>query len=483
MRKLVLSLVFLVTVGILAYITVLSKSYQPNLLEVYSTNVKCTSEFEHLFDHNNFREFKIVISQEEWDGMSQDMEDYFRIDQSMRVGTYRKADIYYTDNYGESVIKDVGIHTKGNTTRVVPETNGKINRFNFKLKFDETFSEIEGTDTYINLNNREFADLSELNFKFNNGSDQSLIHEIFAYDLFNSAGVNTVKASLATVIVVIDGKEYDYGVYTIIEPIDKKFLKKRYGKDRDEGNLYKCLWQNYGPASLERIRDKSAVGIKNWKYNYRPAYDLKTNKNKADHQVLYDFIDNINLLEGDLFKDYIEENFDVDMFLRYLAMGILVGGPDDYRAMGNNYYLYFNNDGKIALLPYDYDNSFGAGWGGEPATNYVGLLNADIYKYISIDSVLSKGKVRKPLVDKILEIDAYREKYEDYLEILVDSSNNYFTYSKFEETFNRLNRVYGEHTSNYFNTSLKMKLSTENQYFKKKIASVTSQLEEANSNE
>ena len=158
-----------------------------------------------------------------------------------------------------------------------------------------------------------------------------------------------------------------FGIYTIIEPVDKSFLTKRYGRDGNDGNLYKCLFGDSGPATLEPIGnvpermfpERRVIGSKDWKTNYRPTYDLKTNEEAADHTVLLDFINKLNTLSGKELKFYLDNNFRVKDFLMAQAINVLLGKWDDYWPMGNNYYLYFNNRGKIEFIPVDYDMVFG----------------------------------------------------------------------------------------------------------------------------
>lgn len=476
MRKFSLAVILLLTIGLLIVAIYISNDYKLDQTKIKPTKIVGTIEYDRLFAYDNFRQFKIVISQEEWDGLSQDIFDYAEKFNNYKVGNYRKADVYYTDHYGETVFKDVGIRTKGNTTRVPPEVDGQRYRFHFKLKFDEVFEDLLENENR-KIKNRNLSGLTELNFKYHNGTDPSYVREIFALELFNKVGVLASNATLASVIYVIDGIEYDYGVYTIIEPIDKDFLTKRFGKERDDGNLYKCLWQNYGPASLEPATPL-AIGIKDWETDYRPSYDLKTNKKEEDHSELKLFIENLNKIPDENFKAYIGETFDVDSFLRYQAMTLLIANPDDYWAMGNNYYLYFNNDGKIVFIPTDYDHSFGVGWGGEPVTSYEDLISADIYNYVSIDSgLMGRRKIRKPLVERILAIDEYREKYEDYLTLFIEESNQYFSYKEFNKTFGVLKKVYSQHTPDYFNEYARMLVMYEINFFEQKIRSVKSQLE------
>ena len=135
----------------------------------------------------------------------------------------------------------------------------------------------------------------------------------------------------------------------------------------------------------------------------------------ANTSDLAAFIDNINSLSGEEFAAYIKETFEVDRFLRYLAMNVLLGNMDSYRGMGNNYYLYFNNLGKIDFIPYDYDSSLGGGWSGNPVWTHEGVATADIYVWHNLASDFLEQKTSRPLSDRILAIDEYRKQYEYYL--------------------------------------------------------------------
>lgn len=432
--------------------------------------------YETLFDNSRLHRFKIVISQTEWDGLSEDLIEMQPVDSYMRTSDYRKADLYYMDENSEVMITEVGIRTKGNTSRVFPEDENGLHRFNFKIKFNETFDRKENTAAYDYLDNREFAGMEELNFKANNGSDPTNIRELFSYELISDFGVNAPKASLAVLTIVVEGVEHDYGVVKYIEPVDKKFLTKRYGKSNNDGNLYKCLWQNYGPASLMPLTRRSAIGIKDSAKNYRPTYDLKTNKKEANYQDMLDFISQLNSLEGEGFKSYIETHFSVDAFLRSQALDVLLGNIDGYRSMGNNYYLYFDEEGIAKWIPYDYDNILGAGWDGDPNWSYEGIATADIYEWKNLNARMYDPDTTHPLFDKIININEYQQKYEEYLAELINPKKDYFSYDRFMRMYNRLYALYGSYVDNEAKEGNLWELSNEEWYFNTKIRSVSRQL-------
>jgi hypothetical protein len=277
-----------------------------------------------------------------------------------------------------------------------------------------------------------------------------------------------------TCALPISGKLVHYGVYTIIEPIDKAFLTSRFGAQANDGNLYKCLWENT-PATLEPISDPKEIGVKDWKTGYRPAYDLQTNEDAAATWDLEAFIDNINGLNDADFAAYIASRFEVDRFLRYLAVNLLLGNADDYRTMGNNYYLYFNNAGKIELLPYDYDACLGGGWNGGSASSYEALATEDIHAALNLNASFLGRDVAHPLVDRILVIPEYRERYEHYLKSFIESG--LFSYDTFREKFEKLKTLYGDAAcSDTLDSGESMTLTNEEWFFAVKTDSVLSQL-------
>ncbi len=241
------------------------------------------------------------------------------------------------------------------------------------------FDQKEGTPEWEDRNQRRFAKLRELELRMNTPNaetgawDTSQMRELYGYEMMRRAGVNASRVGSARLWVTIGEEKHYFGIYTLIEVPDKSFLTKRYGSGANDGNLYKCQWGASGPANLGRIDDPNnyehplaadprIVGVKNWQTHYRPTYDLKTNTDVPDHTEFLQFVRNLNTLSGEALKEYLDARFEVDRFLRYLAINVLIGRWDDYWSIGSNYYLYFNNEGKIEHFPTDFDISLGEGF-------------------------------------------------------------------------------------------------------------------------
>ena len=241
-----------------------------------------------------------------------------------------------------------------------------------------------------------------MNLKWANG-DPSYARENFCYDLFERAGVWTAsKATYARVWVHVEGDSAPayYGVYTMIEPYDNKYLDRRKTQFvNTDGNLWKCSYTSRGPADLRS--ENADMGEDDNVHEY--TYELKESAAgfpDAKSQ-LQDFIRKVNNLGDSEFKAWMEEKFDVPLFLRTVAVDVAVGMWDDMWNNGNNYYLYFDSPDrenyKVFVLPYDYDNTLGTSNTYDPAKQNPsewGGDNVQAYATCHEDSGIQTGVCR-----------------------------------------------------------------------------------------
>ncbi|MBU1094634.1 MAG: CotH kinase family protein [Firmicutes bacterium] len=438
---------------------------------VTDTNVE---PFTRLFNDEIEKSLIITISNAEWTGLNDAMISYAeQFGGDLRTDHYAKADLTYTDDLGRVEIADIGLRTRGNLSRVLVEnSDGSLNLSNFKISFDEDFDQ---ADLKANKKRTVF-ELEELDMKFNRNWDSTYLSEKFSLDLFNEFGVYAATTTLANLYITIGEETHYYGLYTLFEPIDEQFLQRRMTETQAEGNLYKSLWQQFMPASLQYVTYPQEIGMKDVSTNYRPTYDLKTNEKVGDTSDLAAFINQINSLNDLDFVQYIDDYFNVDMFLRQLAVGVLLGNPDDYRAMGNNYYFYHDNLLNIwTMIPYDYDHGLGQGWTGEPVfTDYT--IGADIYEWGNLNQVfLNVETYAHPLVDRILNVSKYQVLYENYLALLIDPENHLFSYEQFLSQYNMQKGLYDDMLSDAM-MNLNFDLRNIEWYMNGKIADIDNQL-------
>lgn len=220
-------------------------------------------------------------------------------------------------------------------------------------------------------------------------------------------------------------KTLDYGVYAMIEEINKQFLKERSEISPEigtkfngnKGNLWKCTWQSANGPSMARDYDiYRSFGVEeinlDENQSMRYDYDLKTNKDDfySARDELIKFITDLNTLStNDEIKKFYESKMDVDLFLKTYACNVVLGMDDDYWNNKNNYYFYFDKKGKCYFIPYDYDNILGTNCSSDTATR-----NPLVWGELGYDA---------PIVEKLLSVPEYKEKYAKYLLELCDESS------------------------------------------------------------
>ncbi|UCH14678.1 MAG: CotH kinase family protein [Bacteroidales bacterium] len=283
----------------------------------------------------------------------------------------------YNSGTVTDTIEDVGFRLRGNTSRSAAKKS-------FKVSFN-TFER-----------GRKYYGLEKLNLNGEH-NDPSIIRSKLCWDIFKSMQVPGTRANHVRLYI---NDDY-YGLYINVEHIDENFVDDRFGNN--DGNLYKCLW----PADLDYLGSdpelyKFTVGV-------RRTYDLKTNNNLDDYSDLADLIAFLNFTPEPDFTD-LEKIFNVDGFLRILAVDVATGSWDDYWYLKNNYYLYHNPATDLfEFIPYDFDNTFGIDWFGKD------WGNRDIYNWGHESEV-------RPLVTRILAVQEYRDRYSYYLNKLLNNS-------------------------------------------------------------
>jgi Leucine-rich repeat (LRR) protein/spore coat protein CotH len=422
--------------------------------------------FDRIFDDSIAKSITIEISQNEWDDLNQAMIDYDEQFDSYRTSYYAMADFVYEDGNGQVRVENIGFRTRGGSysRNLIEDEEGNLQMSHFKVSFHETFDE----EMYHFNDIRTVFNVEELDMKWNRNYESTYLSEKFALDLMSQFGVYAAHTTLANLYIKIGDTTYFYGVYTIYEPIDNLFLEERMDGEEAEGDLYKSLWQHYGPATLWDDYPYQAIGEKDTTVNYRPTYDIKTNKSTYDRLLLESFIENVSQLNDQAFDDYISRYFDVDRFLRYLAVNALVGNPDDYRSMGNNYYFYHNpvND-MWTIIPYDFDHGMGEGW--NPFEDY--SLGLDIYEWETLNGI------RKPVLsDKILKIERYQLQYEAYLLELMDPENDLFSYDVYYDLFTQQKAIYDDDLENAM-LNLNFDIRDVQEYMQSKIQEISDQIE------
>ncbi|MBO4434435.1 MAG: CotH kinase family protein [Bacteroidales bacterium] len=342
----------------------------------------------YAFDESVIPEIHLTITQDEWDQLLK----YY--DKNSNTQEYIHCNVKYVKGKETTTITDAGLRLKGNTSRRRPQKGDKFRHVHFGLNFHHYNEDPKHT-----LKGLRKVDLKW--FK----DDPAYVREVYCYDLFRREGVWTAVRDVycRLWLKVGDGDEMYYGVYGMLEHIDKNYLRireKEFGSH--EGNLWKCHWNS-------TLKDANAsMGADNNSTDY--IYELKTNKETGEAAAkgqLRNFIKNLNNLSGSEFDSWISSHMDVDLFLKTLAVNVAVGMWDDYWNNSNNYYLYFNTTDKenykVWFIPYDYDNTLGT------------MKSLGVQSDAGRQNPLKWGDSSYPLTNKILQNTTWKSTYIQYL--------------------------------------------------------------------
>jgi spore coat protein CotH len=234
---------------------------------------------------------------------------------------------------------NVRMRYKGNSSLMAATSTG-----NGKVPFRLDFAPDRKASS-----SQSFYGFRKLTFS-SNFADDSQLREVLATEVLRDRGVPAARAAFYRVVVDTgEGARY-WGLYTMVEdPSDGAMLDAQLGGRG--ANLYKpdgpaATWTRFEPASFEK----------------------KTNEGGRDFS---DVIAAIDALHSDTtdrraWRGRIERVFDVDLFLRWLAVNTAILNWDAYGAMAHNYYLYGDavRGGRLRWIPWDHNMAFGAGPGG-----------------------------------------------------------------------------------------------------------------------
>ena len=173
--------------------------------------------------------------------------------------------------------------------------------------------------------------------------DNSLVHELGAYKLYNSMGVVAPNTGWAEVFV--NGKSK--GVYLNVETPDDIFLSKRF-KDPTQH-----LYEGQAFADLKPGNDSGAQ----YEGKFTVDEGWTTTPNKADLTAL---IEAANVEPAKAWWDGLAKRVDRTAMVKMFAVDNFIGHWDGYSGpIINNYYLRSNSKSVFTFLPWGADQTFG----------------------------------------------------------------------------------------------------------------------------
>ncbi len=348
----------------------------------------------------------------------------------------------------------VGIRAKGNSS-LTTVAGSDSDRFSFKLEFDHYIDgqTCEGLDKFV-LNNMQ--------------GDATYMKEYMAYKMMAAMDVPTPLFAFAE--ITVNGEPW--GCYLAVESLEESFAERVFGSDY--GQLYNVKSmdgageltadgqssQNQTAAPAAANTGTAPGGSFAGGFTGGPQMDGKGGMggragggdlvytdddpesytaifgNAAFNPSIEDYQAVIKALKNLAAGTELEASFDVDEILRYLAVHTVVVNLDSYcSSMQQNYYVY-EQDGRISILPWDYNLAFG------------GFQSSDASAVVNfpIDTPVSGVELTaRPLIAQLLAVDEYKTRYHEYLQQIV---TDFFDSGVFSATVDQMDALIGDSVKN-----------------------------------
>lgn len=258
---------------------------------------KSTATDDGTFSEPRVLQFKIELPPAALDALRKDPKEYVK-------GTVRE---------GERTFETVGVRFKGEGA----ETGGG-ERPGFTLKFNEFITDQA-------FHGQKKITLDPL------GPDPTLMTELLANDLFRTAGVPAPRSAFAR----IDFNGKDCGVYLLTEGINRDFLARHF--DKTKGNFYEGTRRD-----INGKLDKDSGDEGNTQAD---VARLVAAAQEADPAARW---------------KQLEQVLDLDGFLSFAALEVMVGHTNGYCLATNKYRLYHDPAAdQMVFIPHGIEVVFG----------------------------------------------------------------------------------------------------------------------------
>ncbi|HOM02425.1 MAG TPA: CotH kinase family protein [Acetivibrio sp.] len=324
---------------------------------------KAMPNYSLVFPEDKVNRIDIIISRENYQRMENDVFKAFMMSNEDPI--YVPA----TVKFNNLTWWNVGIRYKGQST-LTGAMMGMSHKYPFRLNFDKF------EDDYPEIDNQRFYGFDELIFN-NSWYDPSFLRDKLCSDIFREAGIPTPRCAFYRVYVDTGNGPVYWGLYTVFEDPSDKMLEYQF--KNPNGNLYK---------------GQQAPGADLTTFDKR-GYEKKTNEKADDWSDIQALVNALNAPRTDAAKwrSDLEEVFNTDSFLKWLAINTTIVNFDTYGWVTKNHYLYQDlaDNGRIVFIPWDYNLSLSSTnpWGIKPPSlslNEIGS-NWPLIRYLMDDPV------------------------------------------------------------------------------------------------
>lgn len=284
------------------------------------------SASDAIYDPATFATFHLTLEAADWSAIVQTPAD----------DTWRRCSMRWQDEE----VADVAVRPSGQSTRIPGNPKPSL-----RLDF-EVFAP-----------GREWRGVEQVKLD-SLLPDSSFMRDRLAYGIYRDLGVPAPRSAHARLYVNGDYK----GVYEVEEPVKKEFAKHRWGEKA--GNLYEI--ERHDPSLYSWLGEDPAA--------YVPSLFIpKTNEVGGDYRDvvgLCDALNNAPLAERAGRLDAGVMN--LDGFISYVAVTKALVNFDSIAGdwgCRNHYWYHRAGTGKLEVIAWDVDKSFGAtGWRGPDRT-------------------------------------------------------------------------------------------------------------------
>jgi len=345
------------------------------------------ANYDVTFPQNSVNKIEIKLDATKWNAIRANMVSIFGIDFGGNVGGGNVNTLIepeYVDGdltFNGKVWKNVGFRLKGNST-----LRDAWNSGNYKLPFRLNFDKFE--DQYPGIKNQRFYGFKSLSFS-PGFKDASLIREKLAADIYRLGGVVAARTAFYRVYVDIGtGLKY-WGLYCGVELPDDNMLQDQLGEE--SGNIYK-------PESRLNIFNQS-------------EFVKQNNITENDYRDVTEFVSTLNsptrIYNNSQWKTNLENLFNVEQFLKWMAINNGMTNWDSYGTNAHNYYLYHQSNGKLIWIPWDNNEAMNRNPGIVGATGGNGMNGLSLS--------MNEVTVDWPLIRYLADDAVYFQRYKDLL--------------------------------------------------------------------
>ena len=187
----------------------------------------------------------------------------------------------------------------------------------------------------------------------NNGGVIPRMVACLAYEVFAAAGYPAPRCNMAS--VMINGQPK--GPYAHVEAIKKRFLRRTFGDNT--GSLYEGTHTDFVEAWLPRWECKTG----DTDTSYAPLAGVAQALQKPDDELV----------------DALSSVLNINRYITFWALEVLVNHLDGYSSDRNNFYVYFDptDADRAVFIPWGADKTFIAD------TSFDGYLTADLPRRLS----------------------------------------------------------------------------------------------------